>query len=373
MSPIDCPQCGKPHPATGSQTIEGWLCECGTSLTVPSSVPQTTGASATCPTCKAPVESDWISCPKCAAPLSPQPTTPSKIPAVAEIQTGDNSVVKAQIDKSTNIAGTGPTTGTPAASAPLINVGAESVVKAHIDQSINVHQEGQFIEQQTVVYEASVSALVQMLTRDFSTHSAAKIQDTLPEDPNKLFSILAQTLRHILREAKLTFKQNEGLFSAIARGWAQRPSDSSKEALQADGKERVRIAKEESETKKKRIELCRSILDKLHDQAHETNQADFVEDVEHLDECLISIERFQVRQSVIAGAKKALIFGTLCLPVLYGIAIVDSGHKANLALALVVTGIVGGGYWLLAKTQSDISTRMAGAEQTVKQLTNSDV
>lgn len=434
MISFQCPECSKKFQVDDGKAGQKGTCRCGAKITIPALTHQadiSRGTSAVCPGCREPVMPTWRSCPICSVPLKdagnlqPQPTnyaqtaasadhpsgsaeiqagddavvranvnktinTAGAVPPGAEVQAGDNSVVKATIDKTTNIAGgAGSQTSSPTDSQQsLINVGSDAVVKANInqttnidnsssvhqhgqfvenqtvdrstniDQSSNVHHHGQYVEQQTVVVEASVSSMVQLLTGQVSEATAKQIEDALPEDPDKLFAILAQTLRHVLREAKRRFA-NEGIlnmmFSAPGGGFSSMLTMKKEE-------------KEAEHTKKERMKLCKKILDKLSDIAHTKNDATLIQDVDTLDDCLITTERMLPKQGML---RMVNVFSYLGL---FGIFVFGIGAFSmkdggtGLMMFLLYSALAGGGYFIARMIQKHVCNGISNCFDTVNEL-----
>ena len=155
MIQFQCPQCGKSWKLHDSSAEKNARCQCGATIKVPAApTPPVANVSlhgCHCPGCGEAIKPNWRACPACGAQLSPKASaTPAALRAdpmpPADVQAGDNSVVKAEINKSVSVnAGPGEVAVPPMPRGPMIHVGADSVVKAEIDASYSVSAAGDIV------------------------------------------------------------------------------------------------------------------------------------------------------------------------------------------------------------------------------------
>ena len=314
-----------------------------------------------CRQCREPILPAWKACPACGVLVSPEePTQP-------HLKTGANSVVNANIRQV-------PTVGAPVtrhAASPLVQTGSDSVVKATIDASNNLHQHGQFVKNQTVVHdqsntvihESSIGSLIRMMTSGFSNERANEIESqiaSLPDDPAELFPVLAQTLRHLLREAKRAFKQEKRLFAG-----ASAPGNFA-EALK-DAKAQVTGLSKEN---RKQLDLCKQILDKLHDVGHASNDSHLISDIDRLDDCLIETESLLKKRFTLRQSKMFVMLGLFGVPLflVIGVMMLSAGQGFGLLLALLYGCMAGVGYWFFTTTLTNLEQGIADAEKVTSEL-----
>ena len=108
MVSFECPECGKHYRLKDNFTGKHAKCVCGAVITVPTRAADATPAQPSklcCPFCQQDVRSSWKACPSCGQMLGAIPpplpsarqTAAAAPPASPGIQTGDNSVFKADI------------------------------------------------------------------------------------------------------------------------------------------------------------------------------------------------------------------------------------------------------------------------------------
>ena len=243
----------------------------------------------------------------------------------------------------------------------MISVGAESVVKANIDASTNVHHHGQYVESQTVIQESSVGSIVRLLTTAFSGDSLRKAEEqiaALPNEPNQLFAILAQTLRHIIRDAKKQFKQEQGLFN-MGGSVMQRMQDQL--SMFTGGVDKAN---------RQRLGLCQKILDKLHDMAHNLRDRQLVTDIEQLDDCMVTAEQLFKKRMTIRMAKMFVLLGLFGLVpmVLLGLVGLFQGEAGLLVFSLLYGAIAGGGYWVYQRSHAAMGKGISDVEKVINEL-----
>jgi hypothetical protein len=185
-----------------------------------------------------------------------------------------------------------------------------------------------------------------MLTSGFSSENIDKIEkqiNSLPKESNELFAILAQTLRHINREAKKRFKKGEG------RGI--------------------------DKASRKRLDLCQRILDTLHDIGHNTNDALLISDIDRLDDCLVETEQILKRQENAELVYGLFMFvGALGVPTWAVMALI-AAFRTELeeawgvyAMFLLTIAVTAGSYWVSCKMQGRIQKGIAHVENVVGEL-----
>lgn len=380
MIHFQCPQCGKPLQVDDNNGGKNARCSCGAQMTVPVARSATIAAVSAdgmqCPNCNEPIVPTWRACPACATQLAPTADAniaASRLPPMrpTEVQAGDNSVVKAEINKPVTInAAPGQVAVPPTPRGPMISVGAESVVKANIDASTNVHHHGQYVKHQTVIQESSVGSIVRLLTSGFSGDSVRKAEEqiaALPDEPNQLFAILAQTLRHIIRDVKKQFKQEQGLFNMggsvintnMGGSITQRMQDHiSKSTYGVDKANRQRLG------------LCQKILDKLHDMAHNLRDRQLVTDIEQLDDCMVTAEQLFKKQVNIWFVKIFAAGGLVMLVpmVLMGLVLLFQGEAGGLLFILIYPAMAGGGYWVFQRSHAAMEKGISDVEKVINEL-----
>lgn len=375
MALISCPNCDKQYQF--NEQLAGKLarCACGQNFPVPAQVveamepPPLVLAESSCSGCNEPVMPNWKACPACGTKLGAVATAPpslgSQIDQAPMIQAGDNSVVKANINRGTHSIGSGgPMPSRLTAGQPLIQGGEGSVIKAEVDASTNVHHdnslkvEGQFVANQTVVHESNVGSVVKLFTGFFSNENEKKIEEeiqALSNDPTQLKAILAQTLRHTLREAKKLFKQQKGLFNftnsnlGLRNAWALKGSG----GVGADNR--------------KRLDLCQKVLDKLHDIGHISNDSRQLVGIDCLDESMIGAEQLlrKLKKSQEWKLAVMLWMGSI------GFAWFMAGFANPMVFLfwlLIFLPISIGGICLYQRSQEKIETRLTEIENTVNQM-----
>jgi uncharacterized membrane protein YqjE len=301
-----------------------------------------------------------------------------QMPGPSGIQVGNESVAKINVNRSVNVAGvpgmSGAMMGMPgqvrAEGIPSMQVGDGSVVKAEIDASTNIHHnhslhvQGQYVANQTVVQEVSVGALVALLTGRFTDEDALKAEkeiQALPNKPAELQQILAQTLRFLVRESKRRFKKQEGLFNFSNGSMGQTV------------KERMEITHGGgiNSTDRKRLNLCQQVLDKLHEIAHQSRDRRVLEGIEKLDDSLLKTEQVMQKILLASIAKMFTILGMVAIPV-FGIPILFQPNikvENVLLLELVVfAAIACPGIWYIRHSQAAIGSRLTEVEATLTQL-----
>ncbi len=408
MIVLQCHGCGKSHNLKDEFAGKKVKCPCGTGLTVPggggSALIDLAKPGITCPHCQATIQAHWKGCPACGESLLPNvlvsiqapPPAPTPKPVSgSSIQVGNNSVVKADINQSVNVnapaamaahflGGVGMPPPTPA-HIPSVHVGDGSVVKAHIDASTNVNHHGQFVAQQTIVNvnESSVASLVKLLTGKVFTETALKEADAQIDssnDPVQLQSILAQTLRHMIRELKKLHKERFG--NSIR---TSQPPPSILETFFADdgGLTASVIASGIDKVNFLRLRSCHKILDKLHDIAAESQKEESTRDVEALDDCILSIEKmFKWKAAESINIKLyvcnmfSLLLGGFGLFIIFIVLINDrlsvketaSGLFFGILLLLLASALAYGGWIFNEKRKKQFTDSMDEAESVLGDL-----
>ena len=377
MDLVQCPDCGKQYQVTAQQAGKMARCTCGKSFPIPALAlaahdpPPLAIAEDTCPGCREPVLPNWKACPACGTRLAVAAATaspPSSLPdagTASLVQAGDNSVVKAQINRNINVAGTGNSAPVgPAVAQPLIQSGEGSVIKAEVDASTNIHHDhslkvqGQYVASQTVIHESSAGVIVRLLTGSFSNEDAREVEEqikSLPDDPAQLQAILAQTLRHILREGKKRFKQQEGLFNFSdgmeGKGFRDRMAMTNSGGIDS--------------VNRKRLDLCQKVLDKLHDSGHRSRDSHLLASIDRLDDSLINTEQLLHKLQLASMAKMFAMLGLMGIPMFFLMGFAEPGF---LILGLFYGALAGGGIWFFQRFQKSVGERLTQVEATVSQL-----
>ncbi len=335
--------------------------------------------SRSCTECGEPVMAMWKACPACGTRLivstiSSPPTLRPAPPPI--IQAGNNSVVKAQINRSSNATTIAPKSESAPilGGQPLIHSGEGSVIRAEIDASTNIHNDhslkvqGQYVANQTVVNESSAGTIVRLLTGAFTSADARKAEEQiqqLPNEPKQLQAILSQTLTYIIREAKKIFRQQEGLLnfnfnfnsSATAgKGYFDRL------ALMTSGID---------STNRQRLELCQKILDKLHENGRNSRDAVLLTAIDRLDTSLIKTE-----QLLRMFPKTSTIRMYTFIPVMaaFGTLVLTFAAKRENGLMFLLTLLLGGAsaaaVWYFNQREKKMAEQLSNLEKTVNELSN---
>jgi hypothetical protein len=261
---------------------------------------------------------------------------------------GNDNIVKANIKGDGN---SGSVSG-----MPLMNIGNDNVINAKIDASTNITHDnslnvkGTYVASQIVINETAGSALIKLLTGKLTTEAeklANEEINKLPDDPNQLEYILAKTLRHTIREAKIRFKEGGEVRDS---SFADRIKSSS------GGLDSVN---------EKRLQLIGKILDKLHDIGSDSKNIDLVSNTEKLDDCLIDTRQLLLKLNNLPQAKMFLgmgiaglvvyiIMGFLIPPALIGVPFFG-------AFAFY-------GYWSHKKSLSKIQEKLTSVEEFLNDL-----
>ena len=402
MIDFQCSSCGKKYSLKDEMAGKQAKCRCGNSIKIPDQTQtsrevvsaQQDGTSLerivkqplsrqqeiasiqqigqACNNCQSPIQSSWRACPVCGQAIGANPQAaagmqqyqqpPSFYPNQATpqpfVQSGNDSVVKANINQSTNYSVQGtpysnqqnpfpahPMAGNFAphpygghqysgSGIPAIQAGNDSVIKAEINSSTNNYH-GQYIANQTtVINESSIGTLVKLFSGGSLDQAEEKIKN-LPNNPVEVVAILSQTLREILRESKRKFKSEKGLFN-FSQGWKTILLFMFPYGVFFIG----------SGIPKKRMELCQKILDHLHDLALKQRSNQLVHDVEFIDDKMIEIQGLYGKSKNIEISKVMGRFGFLyCFPTLFIIpmALSQPEGKALLlcpAIAVLITGFL---------------------------------
>jgi len=345
MIEIACGQCGKSWPFPESRIGQRAKCPCGGIIEVDAPHPATAG----CPHCGAAVEAGWRACPACGQALTP---------AAAAVQAGAGSIVKTSLE------------GDPArvSGQPLLSVGDRGVVKASIDASSNVHHHGQFVQQQTVVHESGVAAIVRLLTTSKSKTAVDEAEQriaALPDAPEQLMSILAQTLQHLLREVRLqTMRQGMGSWFEGLLGGFQGNAGERFKAMSDLGSYGM------AEPNYRRLQICHAIVGKLQDQGNESPR--LLKDIEALDEALVSVEAMLKQRQTFwylnmtkGLAVPAVMVGGLGLVALW------NGGSAW-AACFLITAIIGGAIFAALRVKRSMieasTQRAAKVEKSLNEI-----
>ena len=382
MSLMQCPHCAKQYSINEQQAGLTAQCSCGKQFKIPGPALAPTPAPAvvsanpsTCPGCQQPILAAWKACPACgtrlgaaAVPTPLPPPVPSGAPLV---QAGENSVVKANINQPVhmNVPGGSPTVR-PAGVGPMIQAGDNAVIKAEVNASTNIHNDrsvnvqGQYIANQTIVNESSVGTIVRMLVGAFTDNSAAEIEKSLPTDPGELYSILAQTLAHQVRQEKLIVRRlQQGFFSSGQQGvstspWAQMKKD--------------RQAKKETV---QRHELCQKILSKLHDHGYRSGDRQLLSDIDRLDACMMTSEFIRKKNESIPVIRTLLMVGCAPWAALLFLGFLGALFSGSIGpafgvffLVLVAGGIAVGGYFYCKSTLATLDQKIAEIEMVTEEL-----
>lgn len=306
MIRFNCDYCGKSHSMKDEMVSKGLKCTCGITIDVPapslSLASVTTGAN--CMHCQAIIQPHWKGCPACGGALAPllTPQVTAQAPmAFAQtkpeaisptIKVGNDSVVKTNLNQSVNVSGQQPNGTAGLANqghASSIHVGDGSVVKTEINSTTNISNDnslnfqGNYVANQTVVQITSTEEMVNLLTGDMSDEEIIKIEAqirTLPNNTNQMLSILALTLRYMIREAKINFKRQSGIFKS------SKDTKSNKGFISRILSGRSGL----SLVNTRRFKLCRLILDRLHESGHNQNNLQIMSEIEKIDDTTISIE-----------------------------------------------------------------------------------
>lgn len=301
---------------------------------------------------------------------------------VAEVHAGDNSVVKATINRPTTVIGAAgnvqPTQS--AANVPMIHVGADSVVKAEIDASTHHHTHhsktvhGQYIENQTLVH---VGAIVQQMTVSFSSESASEIERSLPGDPSSLISILAETYRFLIRNDTLRLRQH------VKGGiWKNLSSTQIDTTLFTKLGKFFNGTKTDYEKAEQQIEsrhaLCLNITTKLHGIAATTGDKTLAGDIESIDECVLSVtqvhDKIKWLDKIKDKKKGPWPSGSPAwfIPVFVLLEFAFLLIFASIPLGIIVggVGIIVGGVpiWRIRSLQSSLGHDLARADSRLAQL-----
>jgi hypothetical protein len=208
-----------------------------------------------------------------------------------------------------------------------------------------------------------------MMTGAFSSDKARKVEASLPDNAEELCAILAHTLRHIIREAKRTFKQNKGLFNM--GGASVVTPGSSPFTIMREHWSGIKEASERSTEKKERMDLFRKILDKLHDVAHATNDTHLIDDVEKLDDCLITTQQLLSKQNTIPGARALAVLGLCAAPLFFLVGIVGliaTGNPLLVLLSFFYGAFAAGGFWLFRFNQNAVESGISEVETAISEL-----
>lgn len=329
---------------------------------------------AVCPGCSEPVLPNWNNCPSCQTPLPKQ--QPAGQPPL--VQAGNDNVIKTTINAPTQSSGHGGAAGS-ASPSPAISMGDGNVVKANIDQSTNithdksVNVQGQYVAQQTVVNESNVGAILNLLSSPFTNKQADEISnliEAIPDDHVGMMELLRKSLMQLVRQMKMEYKEakNTGFgmdtftksygkfmksyFSAISFGMLDKVW--SKKDIAA-----------------KRIELCKKILDKLHDSAVQRNHQNLMVKLETLDDHLISLQSLNKKNNSLifyrlGGAFFGLGFVAGLLMGITGNA--EESFGAHFGMVGICALASGGLFFYSWKTQKNFESEIKTMEQSVPQL-----
>jgi hypothetical protein len=329
MINFQCQACEKMNSAKDEMAGKRAKCECGTIIDVPNPtlLLASVTSGATCMHCQAIIQPHWKGCPACGgalAPLSTPQVTAQAPMAFAQtkpeaisptIKVGNDSVVKTNLNQSVNVSGQQPngTAGlTNQGHASSIHVGDGSVVKTEINSTTNISNDnslnfqGNYVANQTVVQITSTEEMVNLLTGDISDEEIIKIEAqirTLPNNPHQMLSILALTLRYIIREAKINFKRQNGIFK------------SSKDTKSETGFiKQILLGKTGiSLINTRRFKLCRLILDRLHEIGHNQNNLQIMSEIEKIDDTTIAVEHVLLKLESANYLKLVIRLIFLCL------------------------------------------------------------
>ena len=275
---------------------------------------------------------------------------------------GNDNIVKATIQGGDNAP-------PPVPRKPIMNIGNDNVIKAEIDASTNVFHdnsvkvEGTYVAQQTIINEEAIAPLLKLFTGILTNENIEKIEEKishLPNNPVQLGTLLAKTLRHIIREAKISFKQQESLFSFDPN-------------LSKLGHfERVNhvynIGKVDSQNEK-RLDLAEKILNKLHDIGSNSRNSQLILNIEKLDDCIINTRQLLLKINYLPITKMFVMIGGF-------------GAIGGLLMLKVPNGpewwfcyclSFAGAYWWFKKNQSQILEKLISSENVLNKLVNNEL
>jgi len=177
-------------------------------------------------------------------------------------------------------------------------MGDGNVVKANIDQSTNVthdksvNVQGQYVAQQTVVNESGVGTILKMLSSSFSNKQADEISEmieAIQDDRPAMMELLRKSLLQLVRQMKVAYKEdkNSGMgLESISKSYA----NFFKSYLSAVSFGLLDTVWSKKDIATKRVELCKKILEKLHDSAIMNNDQDLLGKLDNLDDHFISLQ-----------------------------------------------------------------------------------
>jgi hypothetical protein len=297
---FDCIHCNNSFAVGDEHAGKQARCKsCNNVIQVPAAtaVPTAAGVptgNAVCPGCSEPVLPEWNNCPSCQTPVSKQ--QPVGQPPL--VQAGNDNVIKTTVNAPTHSDGSTGSTVPATASPPAISMGDGNVVKANIDQSTNVthdksvNVQGQYVAQQTVVNESGVGTILKMLSSSFSNKQADEISEmieAIQDDRPAMMELLRKSLLQLVRQMKVEYKEGKSSgmsLESISKSYVN--FYTSYLSTVSFGLIRNYWSKKDIATK--RIELCKKILEKLHDSAIMINDQDLLGKLDTLDDHLISLQ-----------------------------------------------------------------------------------
>lgn len=248
MINFKCDSCEKSYSVNDDMIGKRAKCACGTIIVVPT--PSTTLAptpsGTNCPHCNSIIQPSWKGCPACGGALASSQVVPSmaqpsvqaiqpaygqsspSIPPSSGIQVGNDSVIKANVNQSINVAGDsslpkafmGISGQGQSGNIPSLQVGDGSVVKADIDASVNYTNQGQIIGQQnienktvnntTVIHESGFAKLVTMVSSSsiLGADETDKLMDQIGNNPYQLMILAVNAMNSLSRTLSNYAKDN---------------------------------------------------------------------------------------------------------------------------------------------------------------------